>query len=142
MAGDASAMAAEAAALGGEEAPPDGAAPPSIRSDPLREAWRWAEQASEAYLDAAEAGRDEKEVRRLQSLAERAIARVAMLRHAGVGRDRLMAARATTCVTPAVSPRPLDGHGRLLPCRGRTEKPQPTERPSQVPAGQVSRGAG
>jgi len=83
LGGEASAMAAEAAALAGEATAPSAitevAAAPV---DPLRAAWRWAEQASESYLDAADAGRDEALVQHLQRLAERAIARVAALRQA------------------------------------------------------------
>ncbi|RAI57088.1 ferritin-like domain-containing protein [Roseicella frigidaeris] len=83
LAGEASTMAAEGAALAGEETLP-GSAPTAsaVRTDLLTAAWHAAEQASEAYLDAADAGRDEAVVRRLQSLAERAIAHVAVLRHA------------------------------------------------------------
>jgi rubrerythrin len=83
LAAEADAMAAEVAALGEEEAGSGApAAPADAAMDPLRAAWRWAEQASEAYLDAADAGRDEEKVRRLQSLAEQSIARVAALRYA------------------------------------------------------------
>lgn len=82
LADAASAMAEEAAALAGETAPADRApVPPGASADALDAVWRAAEQASEAYLDAADSRRDEDEMRRLQSLAERAIARVAALRH-------------------------------------------------------------
>ncbi|MCB4825062.1 ferritin-like domain-containing protein [Roseicella aerolata] len=74
----AAAMGREAAALAGD----DRAAVPAgdAGQDRLQEVLRLSEQAAEAYLDAAEAGRDEDRVRRLQSLAKDAIARVAVLR--------------------------------------------------------------
>ena len=58
------------------------AVPQGTPADRLNAAWHATEQASEAYLDAADAGRDEGVVRQLQSMAERAIAQVAALRHA------------------------------------------------------------
>lgn len=55
----------------------------AVRADmPEQDALRLAEQAADAYLDAAEAARDEEQVRRLQSRAGTAIARVAILRRA------------------------------------------------------------
>lgn len=73
-------LAAEAAALAG------GAPPPPQAHDGLPAALRLAEQAVEAYLDAADAAGDEAGMRRFQSLAERGIARLALLRRiAGQG---------------------------------------------------------
>jgi rubrerythrin len=83
LAGEAARMATETAALAGEDAPPDQAVvPQGSLADHLSAACGAAEQASEAYLDAADAGRDEAVVRRLQSLAEQAIGQVAALRRA------------------------------------------------------------
>ncbi|RAI54109.1 ferritin-like domain-containing protein [Roseicella frigidaeris] len=83
LAGEAATMAAETAALAGGEAPLDRTAvSQGTLADCLNAAWHATEQASEAYLDAADAGRDEGVVRQLQSMAERAIAQVAALRHA------------------------------------------------------------
>lgn len=72
-------LATEAATRSGMPArpPPPGAQP--APDGPAR-ALGLAEQAIEAYLDAAEAAQDEAELHRLQSLAEQAIARAALLR--------------------------------------------------------------
>lgn len=83
LAGEAATMADATAVLAGEEAPLDRVAvPQGTPVDLLNAAWHATEQASEAYLDAADAGRDEAVVRQLQSMAEQAIAQVAALRHA------------------------------------------------------------
>jgi len=83
LADEAATMAAETAALAGEEAPLDRAAvPQGSLADCLKAACSATEQASAAYLDAADAGRDEEVVRQLHAMAERAIGQVAALRHA------------------------------------------------------------
>lgn len=66
---------AAATARPGTPAPVAGATP-----DALAEALRLAEQAVEDYLAAADAARNEDAMRHLQSLAERAIGRIALLR--------------------------------------------------------------
>jgi rubrerythrin len=66
---------AAATARPGTPAPVAGATP-----DALAEALRLAELAVEDYLAAADAARDEEAMRHLQSLAERAIGRIALLR--------------------------------------------------------------
>jgi rubrerythrin len=63
---------------------------PSANGGPAPEglagALRLAERSAEAYLDASDMAREEDAMRRLQSLAERAIARIALLRRmAGLG---------------------------------------------------------
>ncbi len=62
---------------------------PSADRDPAPEglpgALRLAERAVESYLDAADMARDEDAMRRLQTLAERAIARIALLRRVAAG---------------------------------------------------------
>ena len=83
LADEAATMAAETAALAGEEASLDRAAvPQGSLADCLNAACSATEQASAAYLDAADAGRDEEVVRQLHAMAERAIGQVAALRHA------------------------------------------------------------
>jgi rubrerythrin len=72
----AAAMASEAPAPDAETGPvPGGEAPAGLAG-----ALRLAERAVEAYLDAADAAREEAALRHLQSLAEQAIARIALLR--------------------------------------------------------------
>lgn len=70
--------------LGSDAAPPRPAEgdPPAT----VEEALRLAERAAEAYLDAADAAREEDSLHRLQRLAEGAIARIAVLRRLA-GRD-------------------------------------------------------
>ncbi|MGG5810012.1 ferritin-like domain-containing protein [Falsiroseomonas sp. CW058] len=88
--GDGTRLAAEARAMGEEaselaEEAGAAAAPPPSGTDGIEEALRLAEQASEAYLDAADAAREDRHLGRLQSLAERAIARIAVLRRENAG---------------------------------------------------------
>lgn len=73
LAAEAEAMAAEAGAGAGHALPPPGAAS-------LADLQRLAERAAELYLDAADTAREEEALLRLQSLAGRAIARIARLR--------------------------------------------------------------
>ncbi|WP_165943561.1 ferritin-like domain-containing protein [Roseicella aquatilis] len=78
LAAEAEDAAQACARLGGEAAPSrpaEGASPAS-----LEEVLRLAERAAEAYLDAADAAREEDSLHRLQQLAEGAIARIAVLR--------------------------------------------------------------
>lgn len=83
LAEEAAAMAAEIQSLAVPEmTAPASTAPSAASSAVLHEAWRCAEQAAQAQLDAADAARDEEQVRRLQALAERAIVRVGLLRNA------------------------------------------------------------
>jgi hypothetical protein len=81
----AAAVAAEDAApgTGGQAAPSSGEGPGGLTA--VR---RLAERAVEAYLDAADAARDEATMHRLQDLAERAIARVALLRRVAEAAER------------------------------------------------------
>ncbi|MBV1795929.1 ferritin family protein [Siccirubricoccus sp. G192] len=72
----AAATAAEAPAPDAETGPVPGSEAPAD----LAGALRLAERAVEAYLDAADAAREEEALRHLQSLAEQAIARIALLR--------------------------------------------------------------
>jgi rubrerythrin len=76
LAAEAAGMAGEAAAFHADAETPGGGEPP----DGLPEALRLAERAVEAYLDAADGAQEEARLRQLQSLAERAIARIALLR--------------------------------------------------------------
>jgi rubrerythrin len=94
LAAEAAAMAEEALAVaeaGARTPPAEGTAQPRhgdrSLSPPgdeaprdLSGALRLAERAVEGYLDAAEAAREEEAMRRVQSLAERGIARIALLR--------------------------------------------------------------
>lgn len=98
IAGEAMAAAeAETSGAEAEEGPPAAGARRGHRASPVAAgavepeglsggALRLAERAAEDYLAAADAARDEEAMRRLQSLAERAIARIVLLRRmAGLG---------------------------------------------------------